>query len=280
MGAAVTPSLGTLCDHETRFGTVHLHTPATMKTDKNLSRSCQTFIFCVSGLIAVAVILLVVCAVAAVPLPDQEQVPVHAESPQSAYLGLPSGSDGIVGPIDISFSCAHRNLGYYADVGNECKIFHVCNPVLLTDGQVAMMQYSFVCPNGTLFDQQTLTCTVPPGTAPCVQAESFYYLNRHVGQAGPGRRAHRLAPPSRPSPSFSVRLWYPSPSTRPPSTRPPVHHTPVHEAPRPPHPCPPGPPSTTPPVHQQELAHPAPSKPAVGDDSVIRPASYYGGKSS
>ncbi|KAH8030918.1 hypothetical protein HPB51_012386 [Rhipicephalus microplus] len=152
----------------------------------------------------VAVIAFVLCAVAAQPI---EQGPVQAESPESRYLGLPAGADGIVRKIDISFSCADRELGYYADIGNDCKIFHVCNPMVLSDGQLATMQYSFVCPNGTLFDQQTFTCTVPPGTAPCVQAESFYYLNRH-------------------------------------------------------------------------LAPPAPSKPSVGDNSVVRPASYYGGKSS
>ncbi|KAH7939102.1 uncharacterized protein LOC119403158 [Rhipicephalus sanguineus] len=192
----------------------------------------------------VAVLVLVLSSAAAVPVPDQEQGPVRGESPQSAYLGLPSGSDEIVSPIDISFSCAHRSLGYYADVGNECKIFHVCNPVLLSDGQVAMMQYSFVCPNGTLFDQQSLTCTAPPGTAPCVQAESFYYLNRHVGQVG------------------AAGVPVASPPVQPELQRPAVVPEPKHETP----------------VHQQQLAPPADSKPAGGDDSVVRPASYYGGK--
>ncbi|KAH7933678.1 hypothetical protein HPB49_015627 [Dermacentor silvarum] len=162
--------------------------------------------------VTLLVILAIAGSVCAAPAPGQEQDFAHSESPQSAYLGLPSGSDDIVNPIDISFSCAHRSLGYYADIGNECKIFHVCNPVLLSDGQVAMMQYSFVCPNTTVFDQQTLTCTSPPGTAPCQQAENFYYLNRHVGQGGVGG--------------------------------------------------------------------PASAEPASDDDSVVRPSSYYGGKSS
>ncbi|XP_065299841.1 uncharacterized protein [Dermacentor albipictus] len=194
--------------------------------------------------VSLIVLMAVICTVSSVPLnqPGQEQDSVHSESPQSAYLGLPSGSDDIVSPIDISFSCAHRSLGYYADIANECKIFHVCNPVLLSDGQVAMMQYSFVCPNTTMFDQQSLTCTNPPGTAPCQQAESFYYLNRHVGQGGIG----------------GVPVG--SPSEQP---RPAVYPEPKHQAPV-----------------DQSQPEPVPAKPASEDDSVVRPASYYGGKSS
>ncbi|KAH6924759.1 hypothetical protein HPB50_023794 [Hyalomma asiaticum] len=202
--------------------------------------------FVISVLIAVVVTVAILSVVAALPI-DEEQV--RGESPQSAYLGLPSGSDNIISPIDISFSCAHRSLGYYADVGNDCKIFHVCNPVLLSDGQIAMMQYSFVCPNGTLFDQQTLTCTVPPGTAPCVQAESFYYLNRHVGQGGPA----------------GVPVASPPVQAEPEVQRPAVVPEPKHQVP----------------VQQQQVAAAAPEKPVNGgDDTVIRPASYYGSKSN
>ena len=45
--------------------------------------------------------------------------------------------------------------GYYADVANECQLFHVCYPVLYPDGQQEMIKWSFVCPNQTIFDQVT-----------------------------------------------------------------------------------------------------------------------------
>ena len=47
--------------------------------------------------------------------------------------------------------------GYYADVANECQLFHVCYPVLYPDGQQEMIKWSFVCPNQTIFDQVTVT---------------------------------------------------------------------------------------------------------------------------
>ena len=53
--------------------------------------------------------------------------------------------------------------GYYTDVNNACKIFNICNPVYLNDGSLDHVdKYSFVCGEGTLFDQQTLTCNFPP----------------------------------------------------------------------------------------------------------------------
>ena len=43
--------------------------------------------------------------------------------------------------------------GYYADVANDCQLFHVCYPVAYPDGQEEMIKWSFICPNGTIFDQ-------------------------------------------------------------------------------------------------------------------------------
>ena len=47
--------------------------------------------------------------------------------------------------------------GYYADVANDCQLFHVCYPVLYPDGQEEMIKWSFICPNQTIFDQVTAT---------------------------------------------------------------------------------------------------------------------------
>ena len=43
--------------------------------------------------------------------------------------------------------------GYYADVANDCQLFHVCYPVAYPDGQEEIMKWSFICPNQTIFDQ-------------------------------------------------------------------------------------------------------------------------------
>ena len=43
--------------------------------------------------------------------------------------------------------------GYYADVANECQLFHVCYPVLYPGGGEEMVKWSFICPNQTIFDQ-------------------------------------------------------------------------------------------------------------------------------
>ena len=51
------------------------------------------------------------------------------------------------------FSCEGRSYGYYADVANECQLFHVCYPVAYPDGQEEMLKWSFICPNQTIFDQ-------------------------------------------------------------------------------------------------------------------------------
>jgi hypothetical protein len=55
------------------------------------------------------------------------------------------------------------------------QIFHICNPVYLNDGSLDRMdQYSFICGEGTQFDQQTLTCNFPEDAFPCEESPSLY----------------------------------------------------------------------------------------------------------
>jgi hypothetical protein len=43
---------------------------------------------------------------------------------------LPAGSDLLLGfQVRTTFSCDNRVYGYYADVDNNCQLFHVCFPV-------------------------------------------------------------------------------------------------------------------------------------------------------
>ncbi|CAH4030307.1 unnamed protein product [Pieris brassicae] len=50
------------------------------------------------------------------------------------------------------FSCAGREPGYYADQETNCQVFRIC-----TAGTTYGFQ-SFLCPNGTLFNQAVLVC--------------------------------------------------------------------------------------------------------------------------
>ncbi|QQP52929.1 Putative LOC100898776 [Caligus rogercresseyi] len=99
---------------------------------------------------------------------------VSSQSP-SAYQ-LPADADLILdAPISTSFSCDGQAYGYYADVDNNCQIFHVCLPIEDDLGQIIeTAQYSFVCGNQTVFDQQTLTCNYPTDAFPCQEAPSLY----------------------------------------------------------------------------------------------------------
>ncbi|XP_043190283.1 U-scoloptoxin(01)-Er1a-like isoform X1 [Amphibalanus amphitrite] len=90
---------------------------------------------------------------------------------------LSDGADSIVPNLVQSFSCDGRAYGYYADVSNDCQLFHICVPVLGADGEVLSTdQYSFLCGNQTIFDQATLTCNYPVDSLPCEDAESMYSL--------------------------------------------------------------------------------------------------------
>ncbi|XP_039759587.1 uncharacterized protein LOC120633445 [Pararge aegeria] len=51
-----------------------------------------------------------------------------------------------------SFTCSGKEPGYYADVETNCQVFRVC-----TFGSTYGFQ-SFICPNGTLFNQAVLVC--------------------------------------------------------------------------------------------------------------------------
>ena len=56
---------------------------------------------------------------------------------------------------DTSFSCEGPDRtegGYYADVEAECQPFHVCSMDSNTGG---LVKYSFLCPNGTIFNQES-----------------------------------------------------------------------------------------------------------------------------
>jgi len=84
-----------------------------------------------------------------------EDYPIYAEVPESGFA-----CDGQV------------DGGYYADPEAECQAFHICT----ADGAGGLAKYSFLCPNGTLFNQNYFICDWW-FNFDCSTAEELYSLN-------------------------------------------------------------------------------------------------------
>jgi len=77
---------------------------------------------------------------------------------------------------ETSFVCdGQADGGYYADPEAECQAFHIC----ANDGSAGLTKYSFLCPNGTLFQQQYFVCDWW-FNVDCSTAEDFYSLNDEI----------------------------------------------------------------------------------------------------
>merc|ERR1719266_344121 len=91
----------------------------------------------------------------AIPGVPGEDYPIYAEVPESG------------------FSCEGQvDGGYYADPEAECQVFHICT----ADGAGGLAKYSFLCPNGTLFNQNYFICDWW-FNFDCAEAEGLYSLN-------------------------------------------------------------------------------------------------------
>merc|ERR1719438_377188 len=73
----------------------------------------------------------------AIPGVPGEDYPIYSEVPESGFT-----CDGQV------------DGGYYSDPEAECQAFHICT----ADGAGGLAKYSFLCPNGTLFNQNYFIC--------------------------------------------------------------------------------------------------------------------------
>ena len=94
----------------------------------------------------------------AVPGVPGEDYPIYAEVPESKFA-----CDGQV------------DGGYYADPEAECQVFHICT----ADGQGGLAKYSFLCPNGTIFNQNYFICDWW-FNFDCSSAEGLYSLNDDI----------------------------------------------------------------------------------------------------
>jgi hypothetical protein len=94
---------------------------------------------------------------------------------------LPDGAELLLSaPLQQGFQCTED--GYYADVENNCQVFHVCHQQTDPEGKPIMNHWSFLCGNQTVFNQLTLTCAFEEEAIPCQSAPQFFNLNQRIGQ--------------------------------------------------------------------------------------------------
>ena len=101
-------------------------------------------------------------------------------SKRQAFL-IANGADTFLkNPLNTQFRCV--KTGYFADIDNNCQMYHVCVVQPESNGKSIIRQYSFVCGNGTIFNQLTLTCSDPEESLPCEDSPKYYKLNNKIGE--------------------------------------------------------------------------------------------------
>merc|ERR1712020_208150 len=110
-----------------------------------------------------------------------DAVPTYEAAGDDALAALGNSIPGVPGedyPIyaevpESGFTCEGQvDGGYYADPEAECQAFHICT----ADGAGGLAKYSFLCPNGTLFNQNYFICDWW-FNFDCAEAEGLYSLN-------------------------------------------------------------------------------------------------------
>merc|ERR1712212_363397 len=94
---------------------------------------------------------------------------------------LPSNASLVLGGITTGFECGDLPYGYYADEANSCAIFHVCLPYIDQDLYITR-HFSFMCGEGTIFDQERLVCDFPESALPCSESAAFRMSNEYFGR--------------------------------------------------------------------------------------------------
>ncbi|XP_018020500.1 uncharacterized protein LOC108676863 [Hyalella azteca] len=70
-----------------------------------------------------------------------------------------------------AFGCGTLLPGIYADIDAACQVYHFC----LHDGN----KFSFLCPNGTMFNQAYFVCDLW-FNVDCPRSKEFYALNENI----------------------------------------------------------------------------------------------------
>merc|ERR1712071_420407 len=99
---------------------------------------------------------------------DSGMIVMGGEIPGTADIDYPV----LAAVPETNFSCRDQLIGgYYADVEARCQVFHVCHDY---------RKSSFLCPNGTLFDQQNFVCNWY-FNVDCAISPQFFSLNERIG---------------------------------------------------------------------------------------------------
>merc|ERR1719211_135986 len=96
---------------------------------------------------------------------------------QSSIPGIPGEDYPIYAEApETGFSCEGQvDGGYCADPEAECQVFQICT----ADGQGGLSKYSFLCPNGTIFNQNYFICDWW-FNFDCAEAEDLYSINDDI----------------------------------------------------------------------------------------------------
>ncbi|CAG9794147.1 unnamed protein product [Diatraea saccharalis] len=112
-------------------------------------------------------------------------------------LNLPANATSIRENITDTFSCENRTYGYYADVDNECQVFHVCLPSQTPSGRNVTYRWSFICPKETIFNQEVLVCTRSRDAIPCEESPMFYDVNMEIGKVSNDSKDDTMKDPNK-----------------------------------------------------------------------------------
>ncbi|KAH9426300.1 hypothetical protein DERP_010867 [Dermatophagoides pteronyssinus] len=115
-------------------------------------------------------------------------LPLIKQRPKrTAPYKLPAGAKEINLNQDfkMTFKCEKDNDGFFADIDNDCKIFHRCHTDHNAGNRIEVQHYSFICGEGLVFDQSTYSCTRVDDAIPCDASEMFFNLNDRIGSDGP-----------------------------------------------------------------------------------------------
>ncbi|KAI1285616.1 hypothetical protein HDE_11806 [Halotydeus destructor] len=132
-------------------------------------------------------ITILAAIVFAVQLTSTGSASVNKRHKRAAYE-LSDGVDQYLGEIRTTFRCPGD--GYYGDLDNDCKLFHVCITHTKAEGGQQQDQWTFACGNTTVFNQFSMTCAHEDEAVPCRSSPDFYYLNELL-YAGPDTPLHQ-----------------------------------------------------------------------------------------
>jgi len=113
----------------------------------------------------------------------------EADDPLEALRTNIPGEPGLDYPIhnivqETSFTCDGKEFGgYYADPEMDCQAYHIC--LMEPENNEALYPISFLCPNGTIFNQEVFVCEWW-FNVDCSLAESHYAKNEGLFAGGSG----------------------------------------------------------------------------------------------